>query len=90
VKHGRREAIEKDLAFAGFNAELRDITRNVAEACRLDSKRRRQVIRCHAPLPARLLLRPQLENYAAVEGTRKFKAFAEGRRTYLMTAATKL
>ena len=90
VKHGRREAIERDLAFAGFNAELRDITGNVAEACRLDSRRRRQVIRRHAPLPARLLLRPQLENYAAVEGTRKFKAFAEGRRTYLMTAATKL
>jgi hypothetical protein len=25
-----------------------------------------------------------------VEGTRKYRAFAEGRRTYLMTAATKL
>ena len=90
VKHGRREAIERDLASAGFGAELRDITGNVAEACRLDSSRRRQVIRRHAPLPARLLLREQLENYAAVEGTRKYKAFAEGRRTYLMTAATKL
>jgi ubiquinone/menaquinone biosynthesis C-methylase UbiE len=90
VKHGRREAIEQDLATAGFGAELRDITGNVAEACRLDSLRRRQVIRRHAPLPARLLLRGQLENYAAVEGTRKFRAFAEGRRTYLMTAATKL
>jgi ubiquinone/menaquinone biosynthesis C-methylase UbiE len=90
VKHGRREAIERDLASAGFGAELRDITGNVAEACRLDSKRRRQVIRRHAPLPARLLLGGQLENYAAIEGTRKFKAFAEGRRTYLMTAATKL
>lgn len=90
VKHGRRDAIEKDLVHAGFDAELRDITRNVAEACRLDSPRRRQVIRRHAPLPARLLLRGQLENYAAVEGTRKYRAFAEGRRTYLMTAATKL
>ena len=90
VKHRRREAIERDLAAAGFEAELRDITGNVAEACRLDSPRRRQVIRRHAPLPARLLLKGQLENYAAVEGTRKFKAFAEGRRTYLMTAATKL
>jgi len=90
VKHGRREAVEQDLAYAGFDAELRDITGNVAEACRLDSPRRRQVIRRHAPLPARLLLKGQLENYAAVEGTRKFKAFAEGRRTYLMTAATKL
>lgn len=90
AKHGRREAIEKDLAHAGFDAELRDITGNVAEACRLDSPRRRQVIRRHAPLPARLLLKGQLENYAAVEGTRKYRAFAEGRRTYLMTAATKL
>jgi ubiquinone/menaquinone biosynthesis C-methylase UbiE len=89
VKHGR-EAIEQELASAGFEAEMRDITGNVAEACRLDSKRRRQVIRRHAPLPARLLLKGQLENYAAVEGTRKFRAFAEGRRTYLMTAATKL
>jgi ubiquinone/menaquinone biosynthesis C-methylase UbiE len=90
VKDGRRDAIEQELASAGFEAELRDITGNVAEACRLDSKRRRQVIRRHAPLPARLLLKGQLENYAAVEGTRKFRAFAEGRRTYLMTAATKL
>ena len=80
VKHGRREAIELDLATAGFQAELRDITGNVTEACRLDSKRRREVIRRHAPLPARLLLKGQLENYAAVEGTRKFRAFAEGRR----------
>ena len=90
VKHGRREAIELDLATAGFQAELRDITGNVTEACRQDSKRRREVIRRHAPLPARLLLKGQLENYAAVEGTRKFRAFAEGRRAYLMTAATKL
>jgi ubiquinone/menaquinone biosynthesis C-methylase UbiE len=90
VKFGRRDAIEKDLAAAGFQAELRDITGNVTEACRQDSTRRREVIRRHAPLPARLLLKGQLENYAAVEGTRKFRAFAEGRRSYLMTAASKL
>lgn len=89
VKQGRREAIERDLAMAGFKADLRDITGNVAEACRLDSPRRRAVIRKHAPLPARLFLKNQLENYAAIEGSRKFKAFAEGRRTYLMTAAVK-
>ena len=89
VKHGRREAMEQDLASAGFKAELGDITGNVAEACRLDSPRRREVIRRHAPLPARVFLKSQLENYAAVEGSRKFKAFAEGRRTYLMTAAVK-
>lgn len=89
VKLGRREAMEEDLASAGFKAELGDITGNVAEACRLDSPRRRAIIRKHAPLPARLFLKSQLENYAAVEGSRKFKAFAERRRTYLMTAAVK-
>ena len=89
VKLGRREAVERDLESAGFKAELGDITGNVVEACRLDSPRRREVIRRHAPLPARLFLMSQLENYAAVEGSRKFKAFAEGRRTYLMTAAVK-
>ena len=72
-----------------FDAEFRDITDNVAEACRLDSPRRREVIRRHAPFGARMLLKRQLENYAAIEGSAKFSAFAEGRRKYLMTAATK-
>ena len=89
VKQGRREAMEQDLASAGFKAEFRDITDNVAEACRLDSPRRREVIRRHAPLVGRVLLKRQLENYAAIEGSAKFSAFAEGRRTYLMTAASK-
>lgn len=89
VKQGRREAMEQDLASAGFEAEFRDITGNVAEACRLDSPRRREVIRRHAPLFGRVFLKRQLENYAAVEGSAKFEAFAEGRRTYLMTAASK-
>ena len=47
------------------------------------------MIRRHAPLLGRLLLGRQLENYAAIEGSRKFAAFAEGRRAYLMTAAFK-
>jgi ubiquinone/menaquinone biosynthesis C-methylase UbiE len=89
VKQGRREAMEQDLASAGFQAEFRDITDNVAEACRLDSPRRREVIRRHAPLFGRVFLKRQLENYAAIEGSAKFAAFAEGRRTYLMTAASK-
>ena len=89
VKQGRREAMEQDLASAGFQAEFRDITGNVAEACRLDSPRRREVIRRHAPLFGRVFLKRQLENYAAIEGSAKFEAFAEGRRTYLMTAASK-
>ena len=83
------EAMEQDLASAGFQAEFRDITDNVAEACRLDSPRRREVIRRHAPLFGRVFLKRQLENYAAIEGSAKFAAFAEGRRTYLMTAASK-
>ena len=89
MKQGRREGMEQDLAAAGFQAEFRDITQNVAEACRLDSPRRREVIRKHAPVLGRLLLKRQLHNYAAIEGSSKFAAFVDGRRTYLMTAATK-
>ena len=89
VKQGRREAMEQDLASAGFHADFRDITDNVTEACRLDSPRRREVIRRHAPFGARMLLKRQLENYAAIEGSAKFSAFADGRRKYLMTAASK-
>ena len=89
VKQGRRQAMEQDLAAGGFQAEFRDITDNVTEACRLDSPRRREVIRKHAPLLGRVLLKRQLENYAAIEGSDKFAAFAEKRRTYLMTAASK-
>jgi len=89
MKQGRRGGMEQDLAAAGFQAEFRDITRNVAEACRLDSPRRREVIRRHAPVLGRLLLKRQLHNYAAIEGSSKFDAFVQGRRTYLMTAAIK-
>ena len=89
MKQGRREGMEQELTSAGFRAEFRDITSNVAEACRLDSPRRREVIRRHAPVLGRLLLSRQLHNYAAVEGSSKFDAFVQGRRTYLMTAATK-
>jgi ubiquinone/menaquinone biosynthesis C-methylase UbiE len=89
MKQGRRQGMEHELASAGFQGEFRDITNNVAEACRLDSPRRREVIRKHAPVLGRLLLKRQLHNYAAVEGSSKFDAFVQGRRTYLMTAATK-
>ena len=82
-------AAQSSLKAAGFEAEYSDITANVAEACRLDSPRRREVIRSRAPLLAKLFLGKQLDNYAAVEGSRKYDAFRTGRRTYLMTAATK-
>ena len=85
----RRDALEQDMADAGFATEFRDITANVVEACRADSPRRRAVIRSRAPLLARLVLGRQLENYTAVEGSKKFAKFASGRRAYLMTAAVK-
>lgn len=78
-----------ELRNAGFEASLDDITGNVVAACREDSPRRRAVIRRHSPLLARLALLDQLDNYAAVEGSRKFNAFAGGERRYLMTAATR-
>ena len=82
------EQMKHELADAGFAAEFTDITANVAEACRLDSPRRRELIRRQAPLVGRLMFRRQLENYAGVEGSSKYRQFAERRRAYLMTAAT--
>lgn len=86
---GHVEQMQQELAGAGFAAEFTDVTENVAEACRLDSPRRREMIRRQAPMLGRLMLRPQLENYAGVEGSSKHRAFAERRRAYLMTAAVK-
>jgi ubiquinone/menaquinone biosynthesis C-methylase UbiE len=83
------EEMKQQLAAAGFDAKFDDITDNVAEACRLDSPRRRELIRRQAPLAARLALKRQLANYAGIEGSNKYRQFAEHRRAYLMTAATK-
>ena len=83
------EQMKQELAAACFEADFTDITANVAEACRLDSPRRRELIDRQAPLLGKLMFRRQLENYAAVEGSGKYRQFAEGRRAYLMTAATK-
>lgn len=88
VKNAGRMAAE--LTAAGFRFTLRDITANVVEASRLDSPRRREVIRRQAPLAARLFLRDELSNYAAVEGSTKFKRFESGERRYYMTAAVPL
>jgi ubiquinone/menaquinone biosynthesis C-methylase UbiE len=81
--------MKQELAAAGFEAEFTDVTANVAEACRLDSPRRRELIARQAPLVGKLMFRRQLENYAAVEGSGKYRQFAERRRAYLMTAAVK-
>ena len=83
------DQMKAELAAAGFDAEFTDITDNVAEACRLDSPRRRELIQRHAPLLGRLMFRRQLDNYAGVEGSAKYRQFAERRRAYLMTAAAK-
>ena len=87
-RSGSAGEVKAQLAAAGFAAEFNDITGNVVEACRLDTKRRRQVIR-RAPLAAQFFLKRQLENYAAVEGSSKFETFRDRRRTYVMTAAAK-
>jgi ubiquinone/menaquinone biosynthesis C-methylase UbiE len=81
--------VKAELDAAGFEAEFDDITENVAQACRLDSPRRRELIRRQAPLAVRLALKSQLANYAGIEGSGKYRQFAEKRRAYLMTAAVK-
>ena len=86
---GQTEQMKEELAAAGFTAEFTDVTGNVAEACRLDSPRRREMIRRQAPLAGRLMFGRQLEDYAGVEGSNKHRAFAEHRRAYLMSAAVK-
>lgn len=89
LKSDQVEQVRAELAAAGLAAAFRDVTGNVAEACRLDSDRRRKVIRRRAPLLVRLLLRRQLANYAGIEGSPKYRAFADGRRTYVLAAATR-
>jgi ubiquinone/menaquinone biosynthesis C-methylase UbiE len=89
LRASRAQKAQQKIAEAGFAADFRDVTKNVAEACRLDSGRRRSIIHKRAPLIARIAFRKQLENYAAIEGSAKFRQLAEGRRAYLMTAATK-
>ena len=79
--------MRSDLKDAGFEAEFKDVTANVIEACRADTPRRKAVIRRHAPLAARLMLGKSLANYTGMEGSTKFNAFVNGARTYLMTAA---
>ena len=88
-RSAQAEPMQADLADAGFAADFTDVTGNVAAACRLDSPRRRAVIRRHAPLLGRLIFRRQLENYAGIEGSAKYLQFAEHHRAYLMTAAVK-
>jgi ubiquinone/menaquinone biosynthesis C-methylase UbiE len=82
-------AIEQAMREAALDGQFRDITSHVAEACRLDSDRRRGLIRYGVPWYLRILFGKQLANYAAIEGTRKFEAFRSSRRFYFMTCAIK-
>jgi ubiquinone/menaquinone biosynthesis C-methylase UbiE len=88
-REAKARRMKEEMGNAGFDAEFIDITASVAEACRLDSPRRREVIRRQAPLIGRVLFSRQLENYAGVEGSDKYRQFAEHQRAYLMTAAVK-
>jgi ubiquinone/menaquinone biosynthesis C-methylase UbiE len=74
---------------AGLVGELRDITANVVEACRLDTPRRLVLMRRRIPWLYRLVLRKALRNYAAVAGSDRFEDFREGRRKYIMACAVK-
>ena len=79
--------MEQELASAGFEAEFSDITatspRPAASTARAAAS--------HPPPRAAAgpaAARRQLENYAGIEGSTN-SAFAERRRAYLMTAASK-
>jgi hypothetical protein len=74
---------------AGLAGEIRDITANVLEACRLDTPRRQALIRRRIPWIYRLVLRRVVANYAAVAGSERFDDFRDGRRKYIMVCAVK-
>jgi SAM-dependent methyltransferase len=83
------DAVAHQFRASGLAGEFRDITDNVVAACRADTPRRLAMIRRRAPWWLRLLLGRDLRNYAAVEGSAKFEAFAARRRLYLMTCAVR-
>jgi ubiquinone/menaquinone biosynthesis C-methylase UbiE len=81
--------LKQTLREAALDGEFNDITKHVAEACRLDSDRRRQLIRACVPWYYRIVFGKELANYAAIEGSRKFEAFCSFQRHYYMTFAIK-
>jgi len=80
---------EQAMRAAQLDGELRDITANVLEACRLDTPRRQALIRRRIPWLYRLVLKKVLANYAAVAGSERFEDFRLGRRKYIMACAVK-
>jgi SAM-dependent methyltransferase len=79
--------VPEALRRAGLMGEFRDITANVVEACRQDSARRLRLLRGRMPWIYWLLFGRELRSYAAVKGSRKFKAFVNGARAYVTTLA---
>lgn len=87
--HGRREVqipredapqLRAQIAACGMEVvEEEDITSNVVRALELDSERRREMVEASAPAA----LREQLMDFAAVDGTNLFRAFAQRDVTYL-------
>jgi SAM-dependent methyltransferase len=80
--------VPEALRRAGLVGEFRDITANVIEACRQDSARRVRLLRNRMPWIYWVLFRHELRSYAAVKGSRKFKAFVNGARAYVTILAT--
>jgi SAM-dependent methyltransferase len=79
--------VPEALRRAGLVGEFRDITANVIEACRQDSPRRVRLLRNRMPWIYWVLFRQELRSYAAVKGSRKFRAFVNGARAYVTTLA---
>jgi ubiquinone/menaquinone biosynthesis C-methylase UbiE len=80
---------DQALREAGLDGELRDVTANVVEACRLDTPRREALMRRCIPWLYRFVLRKVLRNYSAVAGSERFDDFQNGRRKYIMACASK-
>jgi ubiquinone/menaquinone biosynthesis C-methylase UbiE len=82
--------IEKEMRETALNGTFHDITNHIAKACRLDTERRRNLIHNCLPWYFRMFVSSYLANYAAIDGTRKFKSFHTLRERYFMTCAIRI
>jgi ubiquinone/menaquinone biosynthesis C-methylase UbiE len=80
--------LEQLARAAGFAGPLRDVTRNVVQACELDSERRRALIRSGLPWWCRPLGSRQLERYAGIPGTMAFERLRNRDRMYFIACLT--
>lgn len=85
----RVETVVATLKAAGFRVEFRDIGPHVVQACEADSPRRRGLIEMRVPLLYRWLFRDAFENYAAIEGSKRFAKLQSGRLRYPMFYAVR-